>query len=116
MVPDLSRSRIQALIRAGDIRLEGLVTTPHHKVTGGMNVSIVIPPPVASGVLPEDLPLDVLYEDADIVVVNKRAGMVVHPSAGHKAGTLVNALLHHCPDMSSEYSELHWSLPRTGTR
>jgi 23S rRNA pseudouridine1911/1915/1917 synthase len=99
-VPDLSRSRIQSLIRSGHIRLKGQPAKPSQKLSRAVEVSIEIPEPVASELLPEAIPLDILYEDADMIVVNKPAGLVVHPAAGHASGTLVNALLAHCPDLT----------------
>ena len=98
--PDLSRSRIQSLIRAGSILLNGCPTKPSQKLVREMAISVDVPPPVSSELVPEDIPLDVLFEDADIVVLNKPAGLVVHPAAGHASGTLVNALLAHCPDLA----------------
>ena len=105
-VPDLSRSRIQALIRQGAITVPGSAVTPHSRVTPGMVVEVDIPPPQAVDVLPEAIPLDVLFEDHDLIVVNKPAGMVVHPAPGHASGTLVNALLHHCKDLGGVGGEL----------
>ena len=98
-LPDLSRSRIQALIKAGNITVDGNKTTPHRKVHTGMQVEVNIPPPADTALTPEPIPLDILHEDDDIIVINKPAGLVVHPAAGHASGTLVNALLHHCPDI-----------------
>ena len=98
-LPDLSRSRIQSLIRAGNITVDGNRTTPHRKIHAGMQVHIEIPPPADTTLTPEPIPLDILHEDTSIIVVNKPAGLVVHPAAGHSSGTLVNALLHHCPDL-----------------
>lgn len=96
---DLSRSRIQALIRSGCITVDGGRTTPHHKVRPGMHVSVNIPPPTDTAIKPEPIPLNIIHEDSDIIVLDKPAGIVVHPAAGHNSGTLVNALLHHCPDI-----------------
>ena len=97
---DLSRSRIQALIEAGHIRLNDHTVKPGQKLPRNASVSVDIPPPVESTLTPEAIPLDVLFEDADIIVINKPAGLVVHPAAGHASGTLVNALLAHCPDLA----------------
>jgi 23S rRNA pseudouridine1911/1915/1917 synthase len=99
-LPDLSRSRIQSLIKAGRITVEGKPARPHGKLLKGMEIEIDIPParPPAD-LIAEDIPLEIIYEDSDIVVVNKPAGLVVHPAAGHASGTLVNALLHHCRDL-----------------
>jgi 23S rRNA pseudouridine1911/1915/1917 synthase len=99
-LPDLSRSRIQALINSGHIRLNDHAVKSGQKLSRNTTVSVDIPPPVETSLLPESIPLDVLFEDADIIVINKPAGLVVHPAAGHASGTLVNALLAHCPDLA----------------
>ncbi|MFC1462969.1 RluA family pseudouridine synthase [Verrucomicrobiota bacterium] len=98
-LPDLSRSRIQALIKSGHITVDGRKSTAHRKVHPGMHVQVEVPPPTETALEPEPIPLDILHEDTDIIVINKPAGLVVHPAAGHSSGTLVNALLHHCPDI-----------------
>jgi 23S rRNA pseudouridine1911/1915/1917 synthase len=101
LVPGYSRSQLQRLIRESRVRVDGtVVTRANHTVHTGMAVSLSVPQPAAAGPEPEDLPLPIVYEDADLVVVDKPAGMVVHPAAGHAAGTLVNALLHHVRDLS----------------
>ena len=105
-VAGLSRSRIQALIKSGDITLDGQPATAHRAVREGQTADVQVPPPVAVAQLPEAIELDILYQDADLVVVNKPAGLVVHPAAGHAAGTLVNALLHHCGDLGGIGGEL----------
>lgn len=98
---DLSRSRIQALIKAGNVLLDEVVvlkmSTP---VSQGQQVQISIPVPESSELTPEKIPLDIIYEDEHMLVVNKPAGMVVHPAAGHSAGTLVNAVLAHVPELN----------------
>ena len=96
----LSRARIQALIRAGSVRVEGRAVKPHHRLRGGESVRLEIPDPRPLELAPDPIPLAVLYEDDDLVAVDKPAGMVVHPAAGHSRGTLVHALLHHCADLS----------------
>ena len=96
---ELSRSRIQSLIRSGHILVADSTLSPHATVKPGMVATVDIPPPQPVDLVAEDIPLDVLYEDADIVVVNKPPGLVVHPAAGHADGTLVNALLHHCTEL-----------------
>jgi len=98
--PELSRARIQDLIRTGHITLNGKTTKPSQTLIPGQEIQIVIPPPVQIDLKPEAIPLDILYEDADLIVINKPAGLVVHPAAGHAAGTLVNALLAHCSDLA----------------
>ena len=92
-----SRARIQGLIRAGSVRDQGgTIRDPAVKVKPGDVVEVEVPPPVSAVPLPEQLDLDVVYEDAHLIVIDKPAGLVVHPAPGHEAGTLVNALLAHC--------------------
>jgi len=95
-LPGHSRAFIQKLIRDGHVRLGGVEVKASHAIRAGETVEVVIPPPEPSAVEPEAIPLEVLYEDDDLIVVNKPPGLVVHPSAGHARHTLVNALLHHC--------------------
>lgn len=90
---DLSRSRIQSLMDEGRVLVNGAACKPSHHVEPGEIVTIEIPPPPPARVAPEPIPLEILYEDADVAVVNKPAGMIVHPGAGEDAGTLVAALL-----------------------
>lgn len=97
--PDLSRARISALIQAGDVVLaagEARSIGPAVKVRPGDRFIAAPPPPIAADPTPEPIPLDIVYEDIDLVVVAKPAGMTVHPAPGQQTGTLVNALLHHC--------------------
>lgn len=99
---DLSRSRIKALIDGGEVTLNGFVcTTPSRKLAKGERIELNIPPPVAAEPEAQDIPLDIVYEDDDLIVLNKPIGMVVHPGAGNSDGTLVNALLYHCGDSLS---------------
>lgn len=98
--PQHSRSRIQALIKSGAIRVNGAPTRPAYLVQPGDAIAIELPAPEPSAARPEPLPLSIAYEDDDLLVVNKAAGMTVHPAPGAAAGTLVNALLHHCRDLS----------------
>ena len=99
--PDFSRSRIEGLIKAGFVTVNGAVAEKAGmKVSAEDEIVVEIPPPVPAVPEPEDIPLDVVFEDADMLVVNKAPGMVVHPAPGHFTGTLVNALLHRCPDLS----------------
>ncbi len=101
-VPDITRSRLQALIKEGNLQKEGVVfKKAAHKVCEGEVYILHLPLPVSSDVLAEDIPLEILYEDAHIIVLNKSAGLTVHPAAGNWTGTLVNALLHHCKDSLS---------------
>jgi len=106
LLPDQSRSHVQRLIKDGHVQgPAGAIraSTPVHK---GQTYAIDIPAPVAATPEPEALPLRIVYEDPDIVVIDKPAGMVVHPGAGHASGTLVNALLHHVKDLSGVGGEL----------
>ena len=100
LIPDISRSQIQRLIKDGRVRAEGLQIKPGVIIHEGLEVSIDVPAPIPSTVAAEAIPLTVLHDDADLIVVDKPAGMVVHPGAGHRQGTLVNALLHHVDDLS----------------
>jgi 23S rRNA pseudouridine1911/1915/1917 synthase len=99
-VPDLSRSQAQRLIREGRVTLPAGAPKPSLPVEGGWTIDVDIPAPEAPTPSPEDLPLQLLHDDADVVVVNKPAGMAVHPGAGRRTGTLVNALLHQVRDLS----------------
>jgi len=99
-LPEFSRSRLQDLIREGFVTVGGSVVHKTGKVLESETViQVRIPPPEPSGLSPEAIPLDILFESDDLMVVNKPAGMVVHPSAGHLSGTLVNAALSHAPGM-----------------
>ncbi|MHC1698718.1 MAG: RluA family pseudouridine synthase [Geobacteraceae bacterium] len=99
-VPDLTRSTVQRLIDAGLITVNGVPPRPSLKLKGGEQIAIEIPPPAPAVPLAEELPLAILYEDSDLIVLDKAAGMSVHPGAGNPDGTLVNALLAHCDDLS----------------
>ena len=99
-VPDLSRSRVAQLIADGRVRLNGDVARKSRTPETGDVIEIELPQPVADAIEPEAIPLDIIYQDADLAVVNKPAGLVVHPAPGHRRGTLVNALLHHLTDLS----------------
>jgi len=99
-IPAVSRSRAAALVAEGRVTVGGAVKKPGYRLRQGDVVAGRVPDPEPlADHLPEPIALDILYEDADIVVVNKPAGLVVHPAPGHGSGTLVNALLHHCPDL-----------------
>ncbi|MGV3488610.1 MAG: RluA family pseudouridine synthase [Tuberibacillus sp.] len=99
-IPDLSRTYIQDLLKAGDITVNEKTVKPNFRLTGGEKIIVNVLEPEPIEVLPEEIPLDVLYEDQDVIVINKPRGMVVHPAPGHTTGTLVNALLAHCKDLS----------------
>lgn len=105
-VEGLTRSAAQRLIEDGMVTVNGGKAKPSLKLKENDRVVVEIPPPVPAEPLPEEIELDILYEDGDVVVVNKPAGMVVHPAAGNPAGTLVNALLGHCRDLSGIGGEL----------
>ena len=100
VLPDHSRSFLQNLIKDGMVSVEGVtVTKTGFKLEGTKAVKVIVPPPADSDLVPEDIPLDIIYEDGNLIAINKPAGMVVHPSAGHDSGTLVHAVLAHCPDI-----------------
>lgn len=96
----ISRSQAQRLIREGQVTAGGKPVKASASVTAGMAIDVIVPPPLPIDPAPEDIPLSILYDDDDIVVVDKPAGMVVHPAAGHASGTLVNALLHQVKGLS----------------
>ena len=100
-LPALTRSAAARLIETGQVLCDGRRPPKSYRVTGGETIAVTLPDPVPLDAQPEDIPLAVVYEDEDVIVVNKRAGMVVHPAPGHNSGTLVNALLHHCGDSLS---------------
>lgn len=95
-LPDVSRSYLQKIIKEGQVLAEGKPVKANHKVVEGTVIELEIPEAVEPEIKPEDLPLDILYEDSDVILLNKPKGMVVHPSAGHYSGTLVNGLMYHC--------------------
>lgn len=97
----LSRSYIQKIIKEEAVKVNGSPVKSSYKVKISDEITLSVPDAVEPDILPEDIPLDILYEDADVIVVNKPKGMVVHPAAGHYSGTLVNALLYHCHDSLS---------------
>lgn len=94
--PQWSRSYLQKLLKEENILVEGQKSKANYKLHAGEEISIVIPSLEDVEILPEDIPLDILYEDQWLLIVNKPKGMVVHPAAGHTSGTLVNAVMHHC--------------------
>ena len=107
LVPQQSRSQLQRLIKDGRVTLAGkAVVRANTPVATGQTIDVDVPAPVETDAKPQDLPLDIVFEDSDLVVINKAAGMVVHPAAGHAEGTLVNALLHHVDDLSGVGGEL----------
>ncbi|WP_026767857.1 RluA family pseudouridine synthase [Selenomonas ruminantium] len=104
--PELSRSHVQKLIEQGNVLVDRIVRKANYKLRGGEAVQVTVPQAEPISVEPEDIPLDILYEDKDIIVVNKARGMVVHPASGVYSGTLVNALLFHCQDLSGINGEI----------
>ena len=101
LFPEQSRSFFQKIIKEGHVTVNDIVQKSNYRLKADDIVSVEIPDAVETKVLPEDIPLDILYEDQDLLIVNKPKGMVVHPSAGHYSGTLVNAILYHCKDSLS---------------
>lgn len=99
-LPEHSRAFLQKLIYAGQVQVNGMAKKAQYRLREGDSIVVTVPPPQELQVSPEEIPLDILYEDLDLIAVNKAAGMLVHPGAGHASGTLVNALLHHCRDLS----------------
>ena len=100
-IPDLTRSAAQRLLEEGSVTLAGKPVKKNYKTTPGDRLEVVLPDPEPVDVIPQNIPLDVVYEDSDVIVVNKPVGLVVHPAPGHPDGTLVNALLYHCGDSLS---------------
>ncbi len=98
---NLTRSAAQKLLEGGHVLRAGKALKKNDRLNPGDEISVLIPDPAEVEILPQDIPLDVIYEDEDVIVVNKPVGMVVHPAPGHPDGTLVNALLHHCGDSLS---------------
>ncbi|MGZ3696194.1 MAG: pseudouridine synthase, partial [Bdellovibrionota bacterium] len=99
--PDLSRARAQKLISAGQVKWKGEPVKANQLLEIGDEIAIFLPPLAPSGLAPQEIPLKIYFQDEHLAVIEKPAGLVVHPSAGHADGTLVNALLHHFPDLSS---------------
>ena len=97
-LPDQSRSFLQKLIRQEMITVNGRPVKANYRVQAEDQVQVTVPDPQIPDILPENIPLDILYEDADVLVINKPKGMVVHPAAGHYSNTVVNAVMYHCRD------------------
>lgn len=95
---EFTRSRIQSLIADGNVTLKGNAIKQSYRISDGDVISILVPENETPDILPQNIPIDIIYEDEDVILVNKPKGMVVHPSAGHYSDTLVNALLYHCRD------------------
>ena len=111
-VTDLTRSYIQKLIEDGLVLVNGKQIKSNYKVSEGEQITVEIPPPIDLNIEPEEIPLDIIYEDKDIIIINKGKGMVVHPAAGHYSGTLVNGLLYHGAPRSCAISATR--LPTSG--
>lgn len=101
LCPELTRSAAQKLLEEGNVTCQGRVLKKNDKLTEGAELEVRMPEVQETEILPENIPLDVVYEDDDVIVINKPKGMVVHPAVGHWSGTLVNALMHHCRDSLS---------------
>ncbi|NLM46927.1 MAG: RluA family pseudouridine synthase [Firmicutes bacterium] len=100
LLPELTRARVQKLIEAGHVLIDSAGRKANFRVREGQMLAVYVPAPQASQVLPQEMELEIIYEDSDLLVLNKPKGLVVHPAAGHAENTLVNALLHHCRDLS----------------
>ncbi len=96
---NFSRARLQRWLKAGLVKVDGRARPARHLVRAGESITLTVPPPEPSPLRPQALPLEIIYEDRDLLLVNKPPGLVVHPGAGHRQGTLLNALLHHCPEL-----------------
>ena len=95
-LPDITRSYLQKLLKDGSVQMNGKPVKASTKTAVGAVIALTIPEPEEPEILPENIPLDILYEDSDVILINKPKNMVVHPAAGHYSGTLVNALMYHC--------------------
>ena len=100
LAPQYSRSHLKHLIEDGCVHVNGAIEKPKYRVSPGDEIALTIPPAKPVGAEAQDIPLDIVYEDQDIIIINKPQGMVVHPAPGNPDGTLVNALLHHCEKLS----------------
>jgi 23S rRNA pseudouridine1911/1915/1917 synthase len=106
VLPDLTRSQLKKLVDEGRVEIAGTPVKAGARLKGGEVLTVVVPPVASASALPQQIPLSILYEDRHLIVVDKPAGMVVHPAPGHQEGTLVNALLFHCQDLSGIGGEL----------
>ena len=96
-ISELSRSQAALLIQKKNVQVNGQAKKPGYRIQSGDEIRGIIPPPAETTLHPEALDLDILYEDESLIIINKQAGLIVHPGAGNPDGTLVNAILHHCP-------------------
>ncbi|ETT56634.1 RluA family pseudouridine synthase [Paenibacillus sp. FSL P4-0338] len=106
MEDEISRSQVQLWISSGHVVVNGSPVKANYKLNEGDKVTVTVPEPEVTDLIAQDIPLDVAYEDSDVIVVNKVRGMVVHPAVGHPSGTLVNALMYHCKDLSGINGEI----------
>ncbi len=118
LIPELSRNQLQKLIRQGQVLVNNQTTRPNASVQKGATITVHLPVPASTVLQPETIPLEIIFEDPDLIVINKPAGLVVHPAHGHHDGTLVNALLSRYPDLillnePDENSETSESFPET---
>ena len=102
---EFSRRFVQDLIKQGSVKVNGKIVKPSFKLSPGDTIDLAIPPPPSKEILPEDIPLNIIYEDEDLIVLNKQPGILVHPARGNTHGTLVNALAFHCDKLSSGLGE-----------
>jgi 23S rRNA pseudouridine1911/1915/1917 synthase len=103
---DISRTLVQQWVKDGHVKVNGKTVKPNYKLSLQDMIALVIPEPQGVELLAENIPLNVVYEDSDVIVINKQRGLVVHPAPGHYSGTLVNALMYHCKDLSGINGEL----------
>ncbi|CAH1204649.1 Ribosomal large subunit pseudouridine synthase D [Paenibacillus allorhizoplanae] len=103
---DISRTLVQQWVKDGHVKVNGKAVKPNYKLSLQDVIALVIPEPQGVELLAENIPLNVVYEDSDVIVINKQRGLVVHPAPGHYSGTLVNALMYHCKDLSGINGEL----------
>lgn len=103
---EISRSQVQLWIGSGHVVVNGSPVKANYKLNEGDKVTVTVPEPEVTDLIAQDIPLEVAYEDSDVIVVNKPRGMVVHPAVGHPSGTLVNALMYHCKDLSGINGEI----------
>ncbi len=111
--PELSRSHARRLIDDGLVSVNGRQGRPSERIVAGLHVSVIIPPPKTIDLTPEDIPLTIIYQDTDIIVLDKPPGLTVHPAPGHPSGTLVNALLSACPDLRGPSTSLRTGIAGT---
>jgi 23S rRNA pseudouridine1911/1915/1917 synthase len=102
---NFSRSRLQKLIKEQGVNVNGRPAKPSHKLNPGDKVDLVLPPREVREIIPQDIPLDIIFEDDEMIVLNKQAGIIVHPARGYKDGTLVNALVHHVQNLSAGFED-----------